>query len=41
MAPNVVIECLTLLFRVREVLCSKLGSETGYPEVLRGFPQSL
>jgi hypothetical protein len=30
--PNVVVEWLTLLLRIREVLCSDLGSETGHPD---------
>jgi hypothetical protein len=30
-APNVMLECLTLLFRIQEVSGSNLGLETGYP----------
>jgi hypothetical protein len=37
--PNAVVESLTLLFRIREVLGSKLGPETGYPEIPLGFHQ--
>jgi hypothetical protein len=37
---KVVVEWLTLL-HIREVPGSNLGPETGYPEVLRGLPQSL
>jgi hypothetical protein len=29
---NIVVECLTLLLRIREVLSSNLGPETGYPD---------
>jgi hypothetical protein len=40
--PNVVVERLTLLLRIREVQGSKLGLETCFPgERFRGFPQSL
>jgi hypothetical protein len=40
--PNVVVEWLTLMLRILEVLCSHLGSETGYPDRgFCGFPQSL
>jgi hypothetical protein len=35
------VEWLTFLLRIREVLCSNLGLETGYSEVFRGFPQYL
>jgi hypothetical protein len=38
-SKNVVVEWITLLFRIREVPCSNLGPETGYPERFRGFPQ--
>jgi hypothetical protein len=39
---NVVIEWLTLLPPIREVLVSNLFPETGYPDwCFRGFPQSL
>jgi hypothetical protein len=38
---NVVVEWLTLLLRNRVVPGSNLGSETGYSEGVRGFPQSL
>jgi hypothetical protein len=31
-APNVVIEWLTLLLRIREVPISNVGPETGYPD---------
>jgi hypothetical protein len=37
LAPNVVIEMLTLLFHIREVLDSNLGPETGYPEAFVGL----
>jgi hypothetical protein len=30
--PNVVVEWLTLLLRIREVPGTNLGSETGYPD---------
>jgi hypothetical protein len=30
--PNVMVEWLTLLFRIREVPGSNLGPETGYPD---------
>jgi hypothetical protein len=30
--PNVMVEWLTFLLRIREVLGSNLGPETGYPE---------
>jgi hypothetical protein len=40
--PNVVVEWLTLLFRILEVPGSNLILETGRPDsVFRGFPQSL
>jgi hypothetical protein len=36
------IEWLTLLLHIQEVLGSKLGPETGYPETwFHGSPQSL
>jgi hypothetical protein len=35
------VEWLTLLLRIREVLGSNLDSETGYSEILRDFPQYL
>jgi hypothetical protein len=38
---NVVVEWLTLLFRIREVPGWNLGPETDYPEAFRRFPQSL
>jgi hypothetical protein len=31
--PNVVVEWLTLLLRIWEVLGSNLGPETGYPDL--------
>jgi hypothetical protein len=40
-SSNVVVELLTLLFRILEIPGSNIGSETGYPEVFRGLPQSL
>jgi hypothetical protein len=39
--PNVVIEWLTLLLRIREGPGWNHGLEKGYPEVFRGFPQYL
>jgi hypothetical protein len=37
--PNVVVEWLTLLLRIRKVPASNLGPETGYPDWgFRGFP---
>jgi hypothetical protein len=40
--PNVVVEWLTLLLRIREVPGSNLDLETGYPHCdFRGFPQFL
>jgi hypothetical protein len=38
---NVVVEWLTLLFRIREVPGWNLSPETGYPEAFRRFAQSL
>jgi hypothetical protein len=32
MSPNVVVEWLTLLLLIREVLGTDLGPETGYPD---------
>jgi hypothetical protein len=40
--PNVVVERLTLLLRIRKVPTSNLGQETGHPDrVFRDIPQSL
>jgi hypothetical protein len=40
--PNVVVEYLARLLRIREVLGSNVGPETGYPDFyFRDFPQSL
>jgi hypothetical protein len=41
LSPNVVVEWLMILFSIREVPGSNLGAETGYPEICRGFPQSI
>jgi hypothetical protein len=42
LAPNVLVEWLTLLLCIREVLGSSLGPETGYPaRGFNGFPQSF
>jgi hypothetical protein len=41
-SPNVVVERLTLLFRISEVLGSNFGAETEYRDwVFCSFPQSL
>jgi hypothetical protein len=34
---NVVVESLTLLLRILEILASNLGPETGYPEFFSWF----
>jgi hypothetical protein len=39
--PNIVVEYLAPLVRIREALGSNRGPETGYPELFRGFLQSL
>jgi hypothetical protein len=40
--PNVAVQWLTLLHRIREISGSNLGLETGYPDWgLRGYPQSF
>jgi hypothetical protein len=36
-----IVDMSPLLDPIHEVLVSNLGSETGYPEVSRGFPRSL
>jgi hypothetical protein len=41
LGPNVAVEWLVPLLRIREILGSNLGPETGYPEGFRGFIQSL
>jgi hypothetical protein len=38
--PKVMLQWLSLLFRIHEVSSLNLGPKTGYPEVSRGFPQS-
>jgi hypothetical protein len=38
---NVVVKCLTLLLRIREILVSNVGPDTGYPKVFCGFLQPL
>ena len=38
--PEVADERTLLVRRNRKISASNLGSETGYTEVLRGFPQS-
>jgi hypothetical protein len=41
-SPNVVVEWLTLLLRIRKVPSSNLGTETGYLDYsFRRFPQSI
>jgi hypothetical protein len=40
-SPNVVVEWLTILLRIREVPGSNFGTKIGYSEFLCGFPQSL
>jgi hypothetical protein len=38
---NIVVEWLTLLLRIQEVVGSNLGAEAIYPEGFLGFPLSL
>jgi hypothetical protein len=39
---RIVVEWLTFLLLIREVLGSNLGQETGYPDkVFHGFPQCI
>jgi hypothetical protein len=40
-SPSFVFEWLALLLPICEVPGSNIGPETVYPEVFRGFPQSL
>jgi hypothetical protein len=40
-APNIVVEWLTLLLRIRDVSGSNLGPETDYSESFSAFPQSV
>jgi hypothetical protein len=41
-APNVVVESLTFVLRIREVQSSNLGPETVYPDLrFLGFSQSF
>jgi hypothetical protein len=41
MVPNVVVEWLTFLLRIKEIPGSNLGSETGNPDSFFRLPQSL
>jgi hypothetical protein len=42
LSPNIMVERLTLLLHIWEVLAPNLGPDSSYPDlVFRGFPQSI